>query len=220
MTKILIATPAYGGNVCAAYTESLLYTCIILSQKNIEFQVKFINNQIVTRARNMLAYNFMKEETFTHMLFIDADIVWSPEHVLMLLEHNLDCCIGIYPNKHYQWNNDKLILCPSSVIDKTSCYEIPNEHLIKIEKAATGFMLLKKDALKRIENDIEKFILPSSTGDVELYNYFDCNVVNNDYLTEDYYFSYLYKKNGGEIFADKRINLLHIGNHEYGSLIK
>lgn len=220
MTKILIATPAYGGNVCAAYTESLLYTCIILSQKNIEFQVKFINNQIVTRARNMLAYNFMKEESFTHMLFIDADVVWSPQHVLMLLEHDLECSIGIYPNKHYEWRDNKLTLNPSSVVDKTSCYEIPNENLIKIEKAATGFMLLKKSALKRIESDIEKFVLPSSTGDVELYNYFDCNVVDNDYLTEDYYFSYLFKKNGGEIYADKRINLLHIGNHQYGSLIK
>ena len=48
----------------------------------------------------------------------------------------------------------------------------------------------------------------------------DCNVVDNDYLTEDYYFSYLFNKNGGKIYADKRIQLKHIGMHEYGELIK
>ncbi len=52
--KIFIATPCYGGLVYSSYTQSLLYTCMLLSSKNIKFEVKFINNQIVTRARNML----------------------------------------------------------------------------------------------------------------------------------------------------------------------
>ena len=55
---------------------------------------------------------------------------------------------------------------------------------------------------------------------IKVYNYFDCNVVNHNYLTEDYYFSHLFNKNGGQIYADKRIVLHHIGSHSYGSLIK
>ena len=43
-----------------------------------------------------------------------------------------------------------------------------------------------------IENDVETFYLPGENGEnVSIYNYFDCKVVDNDYLTEDYYFSYL-----------------------------
>ena len=218
--KILIATPAYGGNVCSAYTESLLYTCMLLSQYNINFQLKFINNQIVTRARNMLASIFMDDDSFTHMIFIDADVVWKPEYILMLIKHDLECVIGIYPNKKYYWKEDKLILNPSSVVDKDN-KDCPNQYLCKIKYGATGFMLLKKSALLRIQKDVDFFYLPGSTGEnVKLYNYFDCKVVNNDYLTEDYYFSYLFNKNGGTIYSDKRINLKHIGNHEFGSLIK
>ena len=218
MTKILIATPAYGGNVCSAYTESLLYTCILLSQHNIEFQLKFINNQIVTRARNMLCSIFMSDNTFTHMIFIDADIVWEPEHVIMLIKHDLECVIGIYPNKNYYWVDNKIKTNSSSYISDNNNNNI--ENLIRVEKAATGFMLLKKTALLRIKNDVGSFFLPSVTGKrITLYNYFDCNIVDNDYLTEDYYFSYLFNKNGGIIYADTRIKLKHIGSHEYGSLV-
>jgi len=218
--KVFIATPAYGGNVCSAYTESLLYTCMLLSQNNIQFELKFINNQLVTRARNMLCSLFMDNDSFSHMIFIDADVVWSPEHVLMLIEHDLECVIGIYPNKAYEWKGSKLTLNPSSKIDMFN-KSVPNSNLIRIKHGATGFMLLKKSALLRIQKDVETFILPGSTGEpITLYNYFDCKVVDNDYLTEDYYFSHLFNKNSGIIYADNRIKLRHIGAHEYGELIQ
>jgi hypothetical protein len=216
--KLLIATPAYGGSVFTGFTESLIYTCQMLTHMGIEFEVKFINNQIVTRARNMLTHIFMSNETFTHMIFIDADITWSPMDILKLLKHDLECVIGIYPNKKYIWVNDNLILQPSSVIVKN---EIPNENkLIKVKHAATGFMMLKKSALERIKHEVDTFILPSNNVKITLHNYFDCNVVDHDYLTEDYYFSHLFNKNGGIIFADTSIKLLHTGTHVYGELLQ
>ena len=217
-TKILIGTPAYGGQCYTKYTESLLYTIKLLENNNIECEVKFINNQIVTRARNMIASVFMNDESFTHLLFIDSDIEWNPEYVLYLLEHNLECVIGIYPNKQYINEDSKITLNPSS------SYFIPKierNNLIKIKYAATGFMLIKKSALKKIEKDVGMFYLPDDYNNetVFLYNYFDCNIVDFNYLTEDYYFSHLLYKNNCEIWADKRINLYHLGTHRYGEII-
>ena len=214
--KILIGTPAYAGQCYTGYTESLLYTMMLLSQFKIQANIKFINNQLVTRARNMICSLFMNNDSYTHLLFIDADIKWSPEHVLMLLQHDLECTIGIYPNKKYHKINQNLTLTSSSIITNPT---IEKGTLVKVDKGATGFMLIKKSALIKIQNDVETFYLPSENGDILLHNYFDCKVVDNDYLTEDYYFSYLLNKNGGEIWADKRINLLHIGTHNYGELI-
>lgn len=79
------------------------------------FCVGLCNNQIVTCARNMLSHLFMKGD-FTHMLFIDADIVWNPDDVLKLLSHNEECVVGIYPNKTYSINSEsnQLTLMPSS----------------------------------------------------------------------------------------------------------
>lgn len=219
MTKhILIATPAYGGMVCSDFTKSLIHTCELLSMNKIEYTIKFINNQLVTRARNMLADIFMRDEKFTHMLFIDSDIKWHPTHVMYLLSHNEECVVGIYPNKGYIWKNDELIVMPSSNLGNYP--NDPKKHLLQIKHGATGFMLLTKSALKRIENDVDYFYLPSGNGKRKLMNYFDCNVIDHDYLTEDYYFCFLFNKNGGKIYTDKRIALLHIGSHEYGSLVR
>ena len=220
--RVFIASPAYNGEVSSKYTESLLITGFLLSQHNIEFQIKFINNQIITRARNMLSHLFMKGN-FTHMLFIDADIAWNPQDVLNLLSHDEECVVGIYPNKRYflKPKSNQLTLMPSSKICVSN--ETKGLHLQRLEYAASGFMLLRKSALQRIQCDIEQFYLPNSSTDVSsntnlLYNYFDCNVVDGQYLTEDFYFSHLFNKNGGKIFFDKRVRLIHIGKHEYGSI--
>lgn len=225
---LFIATPCYNSQVTSKYTESLINTCNILNDNKIKYTVKFINNHIVTRARNMLAHIFMNSElNFTHMLFIDSDIIWKPEDVMKLLKHDLECVIGVYPNKQYYINKNELgnkinILASSQFYQPLKLKE-NNENLIQVEFAATGFMMLKKSALKKIENDIQKFNLPHTNINTDVYenvfNYFDCNVVNSHYLTEDYYFSLLLNKNGGEIYADKTIILLHTGNHDYGSIL-
>lgn len=210
-TNILIATPCYNGQVYASYTESLLNTINVFNNLGIRYSVHFIKNQIVTRARNMLAYIFLQEnKNYTHLMFIDADITWQPQHILELLKHDKEFIIGIYPNKAYDKNYN---LLPSS---KIKSHNIVN-NLIEIEYAATGFTLIKKSVFEKIKKDVETFNLPSGeTGNnVKIYNFFDCNVVNEDYLTEDYYFSHLYNKNGGQIYADVTIQLKHSGTHEY-----
>jgi choline kinase len=216
--KILIATPAYGGQVYSRYTESLVYTCFFLKMNNIDFELKYINNQLVTRARNMCSSIFLEDKTFTHMMFIDADVVWQPQDVKKLLDHDKECVIGVYPNKEYFWQQDNLSLAPSSVIENPN--EI-TEGLVKVKYGATGFMLLARNALERIKDKVETFFLPGSNGEqVELHNFFDCKVVDHDYLTEDYYFSYLFNESGGQIYADTSISLTHLGTHEYGSILK
>ena len=220
---LLIATPAFGSQIYTPYVESLIQTCGLLSVKNIRWSVKFINNQLVTRARNMLSSMFLENKDFTHMIFIDADIMWNPIDILKLLSYQLECVVGVYPNKGYFWKDDKLIMQPSSRFMKTTnVQELKHpihSNLIKMNQVATGFMLLTKSALLRIKHEVDYFYLDNNK-DTKIYNYFDCNVVNHDYLTEDYYFSYLFNKNGGEIYADMTIKLMHFGPHGYGSLIK
>lgn len=209
--NILIATPCYNGQVYASYTESLISTINIFNSMNIKYNIHFIKNQIVTRARNMLSHIFLKEENnYTHMIFIDADVVWQPQHILYLLQHNKECVIGIYPNKSYDENYN---LASSSKIKLPINIE---NNLFEVTHAATGFMLLNKKALERIKDKIDFFYLPCGKNNNEkIYNFFDCNIVNNDYLTEDYYFSHLFNESGGNIYADNRIHLKHCGTHEY-----
>ncbi len=59
--NIFIATPCYNGQVYASYTESLINTINMFNHMNIKYNIQFIKNQLVTRARNMLVHNFLRK---------------------------------------------------------------------------------------------------------------------------------------------------------------
>ena len=111
-----------------------------------------------------------------------------------------------------------MTLQDSSVAPKTQT-KIGN--LVTLKYAATGFMLLKRSALERIKSKVEEFYLPGGSGEsIKLYNFFDCKVVDNDCLTEDFYFSHLFNESGGRIYADEAISLRHMVTHEDGCIRK
>ena len=89
---------------------------------------------------------------------------------------------------------------------------------MEIKFAATGFMLISREALLELAPHVETYAYPFMGNRAAVFhNFFDCAVVDNDYLTEDYHFSHLLRKNGQQIFADMRIQLKHIGPETYGT---
>lgn len=102
---LLIGTPAYGGQLTVEYTSSLLNTKKVLESKGIVVGTGFISNEsLVQRARNTIVAKFMSIPSFTHLLFIDADITWCPDDIINLLGNDKDLVGGIYPKKKYNWN--------------------------------------------------------------------------------------------------------------------
>ena len=216
---ILIATPAYDAQVSSHYTTSLIDTQLFLMSHGIQMTLRVIPNQIVTRARNILTHMFRKEEVFSHMLFIDADIVWKPEHVLMLLQHKKDAVVAAYPVKQYHWDRLSEATKPSDMLGSATSlvnpYANPDTGLLPAKFAATGFMLLTRSAVESVVPLVDMFRYPINGHDEQLANLFDCQVVDGEYLTEDYYFTELYRRTGGTIYVDVRIPLGHMGNHKY-----
>jgi hypothetical protein len=47
----------------------------------------------------------MFDQESTHFIFIDNDITWSPIDILKLLMNDKDIIGGVYPLKHYNWEN-------------------------------------------------------------------------------------------------------------------
>ena len=69
--RIFIGTPCFGAQVSCNFTSSLIKTIELLKEQDIYCEIHFLPNQIVTRARNILAYNFL-HSSCSHLLFIDA----------------------------------------------------------------------------------------------------------------------------------------------------
>ena len=226
MTKIFICTPAYGNKCDLKYVESLIKTKDFFDNKEIDVEFSFIGYEsLIPRGRNTFVSRFLADPSNTHLLFIDADIVWNPKDILKLLLDDKNLIGGIYPQKKYNWDKIKQIETISD-IPKLLNYNLNSikgitsveNGIIQLKHIATGFMMIKRKVFidlikhfpeKKYCNDINA----SRNAEEEkyLYGLFHCDIVDGHYLSEDYFFCDLWQKIGGEVYADLSINLNHIG---------
>ena len=103
--KLFIATPMYGGMACGLYVKSCLDLQMTMMQYGVETKFSFLfNESLITRARNYLVDEFLRSD-YTHMLFIDSDIHYSPKDIVALMALDKDVIGGPYPKKSINWSN-------------------------------------------------------------------------------------------------------------------
>lgn len=104
-TKLFVATPMYGGNCNGLYAKASLDLQNLCQQYGIEVRFSFLfNESLITRARNYLVDEFLRSG-YTHLLFIDSDILFNPQDVLALIALDKDVIGGPYPKKSINWRN-------------------------------------------------------------------------------------------------------------------
>lgn len=235
LTHLVIATPCYGGLVTQRYMQSI---CALLEHGNrsgLAIAVELLGyDSLITRGRNTLVTTFLDNPTATHLMFIDADIGFTPDQVMRLLEFNAPVVAGAYPLK--------LILYDQQVVDRVragealdtaqlnyvgaQCQDAEREErdgFLTAEFAGTGFMLIQRSAIEQMiaaypethytaaHND------PSPMPSQNRYALFDCMIEpeTGHYLSEDYTFCKRWRAIGGKVWLDTRSRLMHIGPREF-----
>jgi GT2 family glycosyltransferase len=178
--RLMVATPCYGGQTTALYTQSMLKLQSECARYKIEMVLLAITNEsLITRARNDLVYHFLKHKdargVFEYIMFIDADIQFEADHVIRLIVHNKDIVTGAYPMKLINYNNiENKALPVTTLVKLTTEYAINPKFteeeaerarnsdqperitlqvkngLIEVLDAGTGFMLIKRDVLEQM----------------------------------------------------------------------
>lgn len=101
---VYILTPCYASLCYVNYILCLLATKELFEKYKIGFKVEFCkNDSLVSRARNNLIAKAMSNPLMTHMIFIDADITWTPIDILKLVVADKPLVGGLYPLKNYNW---------------------------------------------------------------------------------------------------------------------
>lgn len=168
--KLFIATPAYGGMVTMGYAVGLAATATMFQASGLECQLgQLCNESLITRARNRLVADFLKTDC-THMLFIDADIAFSPRDVKALVDADVEACCGAYPMKAVGWQN--VIQAAQDGKSQEQCeragarfavnltapgtngaaiqgMQKAGHTFIPVGDAATGFLLLRREVITR-----------------------------------------------------------------------
>ena len=79
--SIMVCTPVHS-EVSMHYTQALLEFQKICMLKGIIVSFTILKSSLVTQGRNMCVATFLNEQhKYTHMLFIDSDINFSPESI-------------------------------------------------------------------------------------------------------------------------------------------
>lgn len=83
--KLMIATPCYAGQCFAQYARSIAETITLFNSRGLQIQFyTLLNESLITRARTYASDEFVRSDC-THLLFIDSDIGFSAQDVLVAL---------------------------------------------------------------------------------------------------------------------------------------
>lgn len=94
-------------------------------------------------------------------------------------------------------------------------------NLTKVKHIATGFMLIQREAIEKM---CTYYPETKYTDDVNFlttdenkfaHALFDCGVVDDHYLSEDWMFCNRWSSHGGDLWIDITINLTHTGIHDF-----
>ena len=92
--KVYIATPCYD-SMRVETCVSLLDTFSALGGSGIECKFKTDKTSLVTHGRNLLTCGFL-DSGFDYMLFVDADVEFTPEAVMRMLVPKKDVVVTPY----------------------------------------------------------------------------------------------------------------------------
>src|SRR3989344_3368270 len=239
--KLYVATPCFGGMVTHNYLQGVLGLERECQKRNILLKVlTFGNESLITRARNLCVSKFLDApENYTHLLFIDADIGFSPENVFRLLDFDKEFCSGIYPRKNVDFARlvkafEEGVRDPWELEAKSLDYNIsvidPQKvtlekgSFVEVKEVAAGFMLLKREVLLKmiqaypeLSYKSDSFFTSGKYDSQSTYLLFDCikDPETERYLSEDYTFCKRWRALGGKIYADIGASLTHVGTFRF-----
>lgn len=173
------------------------------------------NESLITRARNSMAASFL-ETDHTHLMWIDADIEFSPDDVAALWNMDVDVAVGVYAMKkpdaawYAAWVDGELV----KDLDRFGGGPV------SVDYAGTGFMMIRRDVLEKMIAAYPETAYEGndpSGGERTEYALFDTEIREGAYLSEDYLFCQRWRDMGGEIRMNPKVRLRHIGQYAFGA---
>ncbi|MEM1163624.1 MAG: hypothetical protein AAGJ28_22045 [Pseudomonadota bacterium] len=99
---LLIAMPTQG-DIATPTVKSLIGFTQKLREWNIPFAFETYEFSDIVFSRNQLMSIFLTRERFTHCLFLDSDMGFTPDAIRRLIEIDVDFAATAYPQKHPRW---------------------------------------------------------------------------------------------------------------------
>lgn len=204
--KLFIGLPIY------AQVPTFFMQCLLnyIKHEPLPTEIQIAQGDGVARSRNALTAEFLRSDC-THLLFIDSDLVFSPDHVARLLSHRADIVGGFYPKKQdgkLEWVINTL---PQPMPVATAAGLQPLKYV------GTGFMLIARGVFEKMIKAYPEIEFVEDYGRRTVaHDFWSMGVYREKdgsgrYLSEDWFFCQRWLDMGGTIYGDTAVALKHIG---------
>jgi hypothetical protein len=216
----------YGGMCCSEYVQSLLALKDGMQAHGHQVTCVFLGNEsLIQRGRNTIAWHFLNTDA-SHLLFIDADQKFRPADVAKMIKADKDIIVGCVPMKGINWDRVRqgAVLNHPNLhrltgifnINKLDGHEMVHPDLpFQIKHGGTGFMLIKREAFDKLAPVVGYYTNGGVTipPEAKVGNFFQVNVVDEEMLSEDYFFCSKFREIGGEVWAAPWCEIGHFGSY-------
>ena len=204
--------PCYGGQISEITFTSFVRFIARAPQWGLEWSLDtLVNESLIPRGRNALVARAMHNPRATHLMFLDADIGFDPEYILMLLQEDVDVIGGGYPKKSL----------PIDYVINPLADGIADDAKAEVERIGTGFLLMKRGVFSRMADAMPELKYTDDCGldpsiNQHLYAFFECGLFGEKvFMSEDWLFCNRWRSLGGQIFISKRFALTHVGSYAF-----
>lgn len=207
--RAMIAIPYYG-HTPASFGECL---CRLVQSPPCHFALRhLIGDSLVCRARNSLSADFLESDC-TDLVFIDSDLIFFPQQLGRLLQHDADIVGGFYPKK-----------CEGEVgwVCNGKNSQPDENGLQEVRYMGTGFLRIRRRVFEKMIEAYGKDLQyePDETGGRIEHDFWSVGIYNfpdgtRRYLSEDWYFCQRWLDLGGKVYGDTGIMVRHVGTAVY-----
>ncbi len=172
--KVLIATPVYGDTISTGCHLSIIETIGFFAREfpHIEFVSEVLSTSFFPHARNALVSNFVNDPSYTHILFVDSDMGFTPELVAKMLAFGQPVVGAIYPEKARSFDTFRRLLQEDGNTMRAQLGSVDYVYggdavitnrtrdgreeievvdgFVRVNRAGTGILLISREAIERI----------------------------------------------------------------------
>lgn len=226
--RLLIASPCYNGQLTLGYTSSLIDSILYLQKTpEIEFQTYFLGGEsLISRGRNRCADSFLRGG-FDKLLFIDADLTWTPADLKLILESDKPLIGGSYPLKAFPITiNFNPLDSADDTFRKDRSYDNFRRFSAKyanekgeaeVKHIPTGFMLIDRSVFEAVADFVPLYrCFAPDKGTVEhMKDFFPSGARDGGYESEDWAFCRLARAAGVPVYLQTKVICGHTGSFTY-----
>ena len=207
--RLMIGTPAYSGMMHCDMVQQLL----AFQQAGVPFSLITVGNEsLITRARNSILAEFHARPEYSHLLFLDADVVLGTHGLQRLMNSSVDVVAAPVPLKGRNPDGSAIFNIGRSLGEAGA--------LIQVEHVGTAALLLSRAAVTalvdkaRAEGRVYQRaaqLRGESAKAQEHYDVFRVGVVDGQYLSEDYWVCHELRRLDFAIHIDPSVVTHHWG---------